>query len=188
LLLVVPHSSFRFPGLDASVTFDIVHSLRRRAQQDNISVVIALLQPTPEVYALFDEVILLREGQVLYHGARTELPGYLRNLGFEVPEEKRQTAAHVTEVELGKKQAAAPAAASKALDQADFLSEWLFLPHKGLPERGLTEHDKVPPLTTHELVAEWKASPLYKQQMSINDKPLSLDSDFAKAQYGTNSL
>jgi ABC-type multidrug transport system ATPase subunit len=51
--------------LDAAVTFDICHSLRKQAVADNKSVVIALLQPTPEVYALFDSIILMREGQIV---------------------------------------------------------------------------------------------------------------------------
>lgn len=52
-------------GLDASVTFDICHSLRKRVTSTNMSVVIALLQPTPEVFALFDEIILMRDGYVV---------------------------------------------------------------------------------------------------------------------------
>ena len=80
-------------GLDASISFDIIHSLRRRAQRDNLSVVAALLQPTPEIYAQFDEIILLREGQVLYHGPRSALPGYLKSLGFEIPTAKSEAAA-----------------------------------------------------------------------------------------------
>ena len=43
-------------GLDSAVTFDIVKSLKARATSNGLGVVIALLQPTPEVYDLFDEV------------------------------------------------------------------------------------------------------------------------------------
>ncbi len=48
--------------------------------------VIALLQPTPETFNLFDDIILMREGRVVYHGPRTDLPAYLTTLGFHVPE------------------------------------------------------------------------------------------------------
>lgn len=75
-------------GLDSAVTFDIVNSLRKRAQANGLGVVIALLQPTPEVYNLFDEVVLLREGAVVYHGLRDALPGYLQSLGFHPPAEQ----------------------------------------------------------------------------------------------------
>ena len=131
--------------------------------------------------------------QVVYHGSRTALPSYLRELGFHVPNEHRETVADIVEVDADAKvKAAAKAASGKNeakpdgvdMDMADFLSELLFLPHKGLPVHGLRENDKCPPLTTAELVAEWKANPLYKQQMGIQDAPLELATDFAKAQYG----
>ena len=35
--------------------------------------------------ALFDDVIAIREGAVIYHGPRIALPGYLRRLGFLPP-------------------------------------------------------------------------------------------------------
>ena len=72
-------------GLDSSVTFDVMKSLRARAQRQGLAVVVALLQPTPETVAQFDDVILLREGAVVYHGAREALPGYLRGQGFLLP-------------------------------------------------------------------------------------------------------
>ena len=43
-------------GLDSAVTLDIVRSLKARAQTNGLTVVIALLQPAPEVYACFDDV------------------------------------------------------------------------------------------------------------------------------------
>ncbi len=33
----------------------------------------ALLQPPPEVFDLFDDIMLLSEGQVVYHGAREQV-------------------------------------------------------------------------------------------------------------------
>lgn len=38
-------------------------------------------QPTPEVYALYDNVLLLREGRVVFHGPRGALPAYLAGIG-----------------------------------------------------------------------------------------------------------
>jgi ABC-type multidrug transport system ATPase subunit len=178
----------KFSGLDASVSFDIIHSLRRRAQRDNLVVVAALLQPTPEVYAQFDEIILLREGQVLYHGPRTELPRYLKSLGFEVPTTKTQAAAAAKQADSAiqsQPTMSGHQAHHHDLDMADFLSEFVFMPHKGLPEAGLSDQEACPPLTTSELAAAWKSNPLYQEQMSIDDSPIELKSDFAQAQYGT---
>jgi hypothetical protein len=45
--------------------------------------------------------------------------------------------------------------------------------------------DKIPPLSTSEMVDEWRASELHKQMMAAPaDPPIQLDSDFAMAQYG----
>jgi hypothetical protein len=40
---------------------------------------------TPHRPQLFDEVVLLREGRLVYHGGREGLPAYLRALGFRPP-------------------------------------------------------------------------------------------------------
>jgi ABC-type multidrug transport system ATPase subunit/ABC-type multidrug transport system permease subunit len=154
-------------GLDAAVTFDICHSLRQRVTSTHLSAVIALLQPTPEVYALFDEVILMREGQVMYHGPRVELPAYLRQLGFEVPEDVRDEKSE-----------------SKDADMADFLSELVFTPFKALPKVD-DVLKPVPPLDTEGLVYAWKHSALYEAQMNSQpDSPIVLETAFQEAQYG----
>ncbi|OWZ08177.1 ABC transporter, partial [Phytophthora megakarya] len=49
------------------------------------TVVISLLQPSPEVFDLFDDVVILNEGHVMYHGPRAEALEYFENLGFKCP-------------------------------------------------------------------------------------------------------
>ena len=44
--------------------------IQQYAKLASITVCAALLQPTPEVFALFDDVLLLREGQVSMHTQR----------------------------------------------------------------------------------------------------------------------
>lgn len=43
-------------GLDSSTTFQIVAALKARAKERGLTIAIALLQPTPETFMLFDEV------------------------------------------------------------------------------------------------------------------------------------
>ena len=50
-------------GLDSSTTFQIIKGLRHFAHIRQATLLIALLQPTPETYHLFDDVILLSEGE-----------------------------------------------------------------------------------------------------------------------------
>lgn len=75
-------------GLDSATTYsvtqtflDVTHSLRR-------TIVISLLQPPPEVFHLFDDVLLLTDGLVVYHGPVKSVLPFFRSLGFTMPERK----------------------------------------------------------------------------------------------------
>ncbi|TMW61665.1 hypothetical protein Poli38472_010728 [Pythium oligandrum] len=72
-------------GLDSAATYDIIKTQRSVAKNLRKTVVIALLQPSPEVYALFDDVIILNDGEVMYHGPVTKAVDYFRDLGFVCP-------------------------------------------------------------------------------------------------------
>ena len=43
------------------------------------------VQATPEVYNLYDDIVLLREGRIVYHGPREALPPYMAGIGFPPP-------------------------------------------------------------------------------------------------------
>ncbi|OWZ09610.1 hypothetical protein PHMEG_00017659 [Phytophthora megakarya] len=72
-------------GLDSAATFDIITTQRSIAKKFRKTVVISLLQPSPEVFELFDDVLILNEGIVMYHGPRAEALEYFENLGFKCP-------------------------------------------------------------------------------------------------------
>ncbi|KAL4118769.1 hypothetical protein PRIC2_011091 [Phytophthora ramorum] len=72
-------------GLDSAATFDIITTQRSIAKQFRKTVVISLLQPSPEVFDLFDDVVILNEGHVMYHGPRAEALSYFESLGFKCP-------------------------------------------------------------------------------------------------------
>ncbi|VFQ72416.1 unnamed protein product [Cuscuta campestris] len=50
--------------------------------------VISLLQPAPETYNLFDDIILLSDGYAIYHGPREEILHFFESMGFRCPEIK----------------------------------------------------------------------------------------------------
>lgn len=52
------------------------------------TVMMSLLQPPPEVFELFDDVLLLSEGQVVYHGPREQVMPFFHSLGFAIPARK----------------------------------------------------------------------------------------------------
>ena len=50
-------------GLDSSTTYQIVKYLRDLAHTQQNTMLISLLQPAPESYELFDDVLLVAEGE-----------------------------------------------------------------------------------------------------------------------------
>ncbi|RLN98073.1 hypothetical protein BBJ28_00023679, partial [Nothophytophthora sp. Chile5] len=72
-------------GLDSAATFDIISTQRSIAHRLHKTVVIALLQPSPEVFALFDDVMILNAGELMYHGPCNKVQGYFDSLGFACP-------------------------------------------------------------------------------------------------------
>ncbi|XVE63543.1 hypothetical protein DITRI_Ditri07aG0028400 [Diplodiscus trichospermus] len=75
-------------GLDSSTTFQIVNSLRQFIHILNATAVISLLQPAPETYDLFDDIILLSDGKIVYQGPRENVLEFFRYMGFRCPERK----------------------------------------------------------------------------------------------------
>uniref|UniRef100_M4B7Q5 ABC transporter domain-containing protein n=1 Tax=Hyaloperonospora arabidopsidis (strain Emoy2) TaxID=559515 RepID=M4B7Q5_HYAAE len=72
-------------GLDSAATFDIIKSMRTFCKTLGGSVMVALLQPTPEVVEMFDDILMINEGYMVYHGPRTEILDYFQGLGFTCP-------------------------------------------------------------------------------------------------------
>lgn len=75
-------------GLDSSTTFQIVKCLRQYVHVFNSTMVVSLLQPAPETYDLFDDVILLSEGYLVYQGPRESILEFFESMGFRCPERK----------------------------------------------------------------------------------------------------
>uniref|UniRef100_A0A0D9XTN9 ABC transporter domain-containing protein n=1 Tax=Leersia perrieri TaxID=77586 RepID=A0A0D9XTN9_9ORYZ len=75
-------------GLDSSSTFEIVKYIGHLVHVMNETVMISLLQPPPETYNLFDDIILLSEGYIVYHGPRENILEFFESSGFRCPERK----------------------------------------------------------------------------------------------------
>ncbi|XP_052192050.1 pleiotropic drug resistance protein 3-like [Diospyros lotus] len=75
-------------GLDSSTTYQIVASFQQLAHITDATVVMALLQPAPETFDLFDDVILMAEGKIVYHGPHTHILELFEDCGFRCPERK----------------------------------------------------------------------------------------------------
>ncbi|KAL9389216.1 hypothetical protein Peur_017821 [Populus x canadensis] len=75
-------------GLDSSTTFQIVSCMQNLAHITDATVLISLLQPAPEIFDLFDDIMLMAEGMVVYHGPRSSVCRFFEDSGFRCPERK----------------------------------------------------------------------------------------------------
>ncbi|XP_049379164.1 pleiotropic drug resistance protein 2-like isoform X2 [Solanum stenotomum] len=75
-------------GLDSSTTFQIVKYMRQMVHIMDVTMIISLLQPAPETYDLFDDIILLSEGKIIYQGPRENVLEFFESVGFKCPERK----------------------------------------------------------------------------------------------------
>ncbi|KAH7652106.1 Sulfate-transporting ATPase protein [Dioscorea alata] len=75
-------------GLDSSTTFQIINSIRQSVHILGGTAVISLLQPAPETYELFDDIILLSDGRIVYQGPRENVIEFFESMGFRCPERK----------------------------------------------------------------------------------------------------
>jgi len=75
-------------GLDSITTFQIVKCIRNFVHLLEGTVLMALLQPAPETFELFDDILLLAEGQVVFLGPREKIFNFFEGLGFKLPPRK----------------------------------------------------------------------------------------------------
>lgn len=164
-------------GLDSAASVSIFRTLHQWCQMTRGSVVTALLQPTPELFAQFDNIILLREGWVIFDGPRADLPDYLAQLGLPCPANV-DLADFITELLTNPTDTFDKLCSSKVVRwHSDDKQECLSLP--------------TPPLTTDALVESFRRSKLYQQlQLSISaaDRIAPIDeskfSEFSRLSYG----
>ncbi|CAO2041920.1 unnamed protein product, partial [Urochloa humidicola] len=75
-------------GLDSSTTFQVLSCLQQLAQVLQYTILVSLLQPAPETYELFDDIILMAEGKIVYHGPRSCILSFFESCGFKCPRRK----------------------------------------------------------------------------------------------------
>ena len=72
-------------GLDAATTYDICKVLGEVTRMRSSIRLVSLLQPPPETVALFDEIILLDKGRILYAGKVDEVTKHFKSMGYKQP-------------------------------------------------------------------------------------------------------
>jgi hypothetical protein len=133
-------------GLDSATTYEIANTLRIVAEVFKMTGLVSLLQPPPEVFALFEEIIIMAEGHILYHGPRESILGYFADLGYCCPAN---------------------------VDIADFILEL------ATPEAKRYAVKADAPLGIEALLAAWKKSDLYKQNIDrYRDDPYTVEDPY----------
>ncbi|KAF8676075.1 hypothetical protein HU200_047580 [Digitaria exilis] len=75
-------------GLDSSTTFQTVKFLQTFVHVLEGTALISLLQPSPETYELFDDIIVLSDGKIVYQGPRVLVQEFFEWMGFKCPTRK----------------------------------------------------------------------------------------------------
>ncbi|KAF9583777.1 hypothetical protein BGW38_008562, partial [Lunasporangiospora selenospora] len=73
-------------GLDSYNAYNVVECLVTLARNYNRTVVCTIHQPRSNIFALFDQLILLAKGRLVFSGETKNLNGHLRGLGHPCPE------------------------------------------------------------------------------------------------------
>ncbi|KAL0927351.1 hypothetical protein M5K25_001514 [Dendrobium thyrsiflorum] len=75
-------------GLDSSTTFQIISCIQQLVHIMEATSLISLLQPAAETFNLFDDIILMSEGKIIYHGPRDRVLHFFQDCGFICPKRK----------------------------------------------------------------------------------------------------
>jgi len=71
-------------GLDSFMAQNVVHVLKEMAAKGKV-VISTIHQPSSEVFAMFDRILLMAEGRVAFLGSRDAAYEYFKTQGFECP-------------------------------------------------------------------------------------------------------
>lgn len=72
-------------GLDAYNAYNVVESLVHLARDFNRTVVFTIHQPRSNIVALFDKLVLLANGKLVYSGSQVEAGQFFSELGYPCP-------------------------------------------------------------------------------------------------------
>lgn len=132
-------------GLDSAATSDIINTQIHLAKSLHRTLIISLLQPPPEVFNMFDDVMIFNDGYVIYHGPIDQASAYFEGLGFFRPADR---------------------------DMADFLLD-LSTAHQGRYQKDLPNLPvDQQPHHPREFAAKFKESEIYQKTLEHLDEPL----------------
>lgn len=73
-------------GLDSYVAAKLLSLLRKMASEDKRTIVTTIHQPSSDMFAAFDMLLLMSQGRVVYFGKARDASEYFESIGFPVPD------------------------------------------------------------------------------------------------------
>lgn len=78
-------TNFTLTGLDAYNAYNVVESLVSLARNYQRTVVFTIHQPRSNIVALFDQLLLLAQGKMVYSGELSKCQDYFESVGCKCP-------------------------------------------------------------------------------------------------------
>ncbi|RAR01968.1 abc transporter [Stemphylium lycopersici] len=72
-------------GLDSAASYEVMKFVRDIAKKHKVLVIASIHQPSTTTFELFDKLMLLSKGKVVYNGVVKQLGDYFAGLGYEMP-------------------------------------------------------------------------------------------------------
>ncbi|EGC36592.1 hypothetical protein DICPUDRAFT_5674, partial [Dictyostelium purpureum] len=72
-------------GLDSSIAFELIKTLSKIARIQNRTIITTIHQPQVSIFKIFDKVMLLSKGRLVYNGPSNEMVGYFSTIGYPCP-------------------------------------------------------------------------------------------------------
>ena len=90
--LISPHAILMLDeptsGLDGAIAYDVLHATKDilKQKQGELSLMISIHQPNSRILSLFDHILLIGNGGMIFFGTLDESIKYFTNIGFPPPE------------------------------------------------------------------------------------------------------
>ena len=69
-------------GLDSAIALEVMTAVKNLVDEENRTCVATIHQPSSDVFKLFDTLLLLSAGRLIYSGPTTSAPSYFQDLGY----------------------------------------------------------------------------------------------------------
>ncbi|GMI10474.1 hypothetical protein TrLO_g8347 [Triparma laevis f. longispina] len=70
-------------GLDSSISIEVMSAVRKLCDDGGRAVICTIHQPSIDCFEMFDDLLLLSEGRVIYEGPRNKAVQYFNELGYQ---------------------------------------------------------------------------------------------------------